>query len=142
MNMQEANKALVHRLYNTLMAQGDVDAAHQILADDFIDHDVPGLGEGGREALIQAVLGVRACCPDIKPTLSQILAENDLVSVRVIAHGTHTGVPFPPGIPATGNSLEWKEMHIFRCTQGKIVEHWGIFDMLSIMQQLGAIPGN
>lgn len=141
MNTHETNKALVHRLYNTLMAQGDVDAAHEILAEDFVDHDVPGLGEGNREALIMAVQGVRACCPDIKPTLYQTLAEDDLVSVRVIARGTHTGAPFPPGIPAAGKSLEWKEVHIFRCKADKIVEHWGVFDMLGIMQQLGAVAG-
>ena len=141
MNTPQANKELVHRLYNTLMAEGDVAAAHEILAAGYVDHDIPGLGEGGRAELIQAVQGVRAAFPDIKPTLPQTLAEGDLVSVRVIARGTHTGAPFPPGIPATGKSMEWKEIHIFRCQDGQIVEHWGVFDMLGILQQLGAIPG-
>ena len=140
MNTTQANKDLVHRLYNTLMAEGDVTAAQEILATGYVDHDIPGLGEGGRAELIQAVQGVRAAFPDIKPTLPQTLAEGDLVSVRVIARGTHTGAPFPPGIPASGKSITWKEIHIFRCQDGQIVEHWGVFDMLGILQQLGAIP--
>jgi steroid delta-isomerase-like uncharacterized protein len=135
----QANKELVHRLYNTLMANGDVDAANEILAADYVDHDLPGIGEGGKAELIQLVQGVRASFPDIKPSLYETLAEGELVSVRVIARGTHTGAPFPPGIPATGKAMEWKEIHIFRCQAGQIVEHWGVFDMLSILQQLGAI---
>lgn len=94
-----------------------------------------------RAELIQAVQGVRAALPDIKPTLPQTVVEGDLVSVRVVAQGTHTGAPFPPGIPASGKSITWKEVHIFRCQDGQIVEHWGVFDMLGILQQLGAIPG-
>jgi hypothetical protein len=27
------------------------------------------------------------------------------------AHGSHTGAPLPPGIPATGKSITWKECH-------------------------------
>jgi hypothetical protein len=36
--------------------------------------------------------------------------------------------------------MDWKEIHIFRCLDGQIAEHWGVFDMLSILQQLAAIP--
>jgi hypothetical protein len=31
-------------------------------------------------------------------------------------------------------------LHIFRCAGGRIAEHWGVFDMLGILQQLGAVP--
>jgi predicted ester cyclase len=109
------NTELIRRLYGGLMAKGDTAVADEVLA-------------------------VRAAFPDIAPTLGPILAEADLVAVRVEAHGTHTGAPFPPGIPATGKSITWKEVHIFRCAGGRIAEHWGVFDMLGILQQLGAIP--
>jgi hypothetical protein len=36
--------------------------------------------------------------------------------------------------------MRWKELHIFRCRDGQIVEHRGVFDLLSILQQLGALP--
>jgi predicted ester cyclase len=134
------NMELVRRLYRGLMAGGDSAVAEEVLADDYVDHDIPGVGEGGRQELVAAVLAVRDAFPDIAPTLGPILAEADLVAVRVEAHGTHTGAPFPPGIPATGKSITWKEVHIFRCAGGRIAEHWGVFDMLGILQQLGAIP--
>ncbi len=69
-----------------------------------------------------------------------MIAECDLVAVRVEARGTHTGAPFPPGIPATGTSMTWKEVHVFRCAGGRTAEHWGVFDMPGNLQQLGAIP--
>ena len=137
---QEANKELVRRLYGTLHAQGDTAAADEILAEDYVDHDIPGYpGDGTREHLKAAVIGVRASFPDVKPELLETLAEGDLVSVRVEAGGSHTGEPFI-GIPASGKTINWKEIHIFACRNGKIVEHRGVFDMLGIMQQLGAIP--
>ncbi len=135
----EANKQLVRRLYDVLHANGDVEAARAIVAPDYIDHDLPGLGSGGREELIQVVLGARAAFPDIQPELYELLAEGDLVAVRVEAAGTHTGAPFS-GIPAAGARMRWKELHLFRCRDGQIVEHRGVFDMLSILQQLGALP--
>jgi predicted ester cyclase len=140
MTTADGNKNLVRRLYSGLMAKGDTAVADEVLAEDYLDHDIPGVGEGGRQELVAAVLGVRAAFPDIAPTLGPILAEGDLVAVRVEARGSHTGAPFPPAIPATGKSITWKEVHDFRCAGGRIAEHWGMFDMLGILQQLGAIP--
>jgi predicted ester cyclase len=136
----EANKALVRRLYERLMANGDVGAAGEIVADDYVDHSLPGNIEGGRTELIGVVQAVRAAIPDIAPTVDQAVAEGDLVAVRVTARGHHTGTPFPPGIPAAGAAIEWREQHIFRIADGRVAEHWGVFDNLAILQQLGAFP--
>ena len=136
----EPNKALVRRLYERLMANGDVAAAEEILDDGYIDHSLPGNVEGGRADLIGVVQAVRAAIPDIAPVIEQAVAEGDLVAVRITARGRHTGAPFPPGIPAAGRPIEWCEQHIFRVTDGRIVEHYGVFDNLSILQQLGAVP--
>jgi predicted ester cyclase len=135
----ERNKELVRELYGTLMAKGDTDAADRILAQDYVDHDIPGPFPGTREGLKQAVLSVRAAFPDAIPELYELVAEDDLVAVRVEASGTHTGEPFL-GVPATGASIRWKELHLFRCREGRIVEHRGVFDLFAIMQQLGVVP--
>jgi predicted ester cyclase len=44
------------------------------------------------------------------------------------------------GIPATGKSAVWTEMHLCRMNGGKLVEHWVNADQLGLLQQLGGIP--
>ena len=136
----EDNKLLVRRLYDRLMANGDVDTAVEIVDDGYVDHSLPGNAKGGRAELIGVVQAVRAAIPDIAPVVDLAVAEGDLIAVRVTARGHHTGAPFPPGIPAAGLAIEWREQHIFRVAGNRIVEHWGVFDNLSILQQLGAVP--
>ena len=137
----DSNKDLVRRLYATLHGGGDTASAREIVSADYVDHDLPGIGEGGRDELFALVAGVRAAVPDVQPTVVQAVAEGDLVAARVVAQGTHTGTPFPPGIPAAGARLRWQECHIYRIADGRIVEHWGVNDMLGILTQLGAVPG-
>jgi predicted ester cyclase len=136
----DPNKDLVRRLYDRLMGNGDIAAAETIVAEDYLDHSLPGNVEGGRAELFGLVKAVRAAIPDIAPVVDLAVAEADLVAVRVTARGHHTGEPFPPGIPAAGAAVEWREQHIFRVADGRIAEHWGVFDNLSILQQLGAMP--
>jgi steroid delta-isomerase-like uncharacterized protein len=136
----DANKELVRRLYERLMANGDVAAAEEIIDEGYVDHSLPGNVEGGRAELIGVVQAVRAAVPDIAPVVDSAVADDDLVAVRITARGHHTGAPFPPGIPAAGQAIEWREQHMFRIADGRILEHWGVFDNLSILQQLGAVP--
>ena len=126
---------LVRELYGRLMAQGDAAAGRELLAADYLDHDIPGVGPGGREALIDAVMKVRAAFPDIRPVLHETLADMDLVAVRVVAQGHHSGSDFM-GEPATGRPIVWNELHVFRHDDHQIREHWGVFDLMGIMLQL------
>ena len=45
------------------------------------------------------------------------------------------------GMPATGKSFDGQLIDIMRFTEdGLVVEHWGVVDMLTMMQQLGVVP--
>jgi hypothetical protein len=45
-------------------------------------------------------------------------------------------------MPATGKSVDVEVIDIIRFEDdGLAHEHWGVFDALKMMQQLGAIPG-
>lgn len=59
-----------------------------------MDDDIPGIGKGGRNELINSVLAVRAAFPDISPELYGLVGEEDWVALRVEAGGKHTGDPF------------------------------------------------
>lgn len=132
------NSDTVRLLYQELMGNGDVERGRELLAEGYVDHDIPGVGEGGRDQLIDAVLAVRAAFPDIAPALDQVLVDGSFVAVRVQARGRHSGTPFM-GVPPSGREILWREQHVFRCEEGRIAEHWGVFDVHAILVQLGAI---
>jgi steroid delta-isomerase-like uncharacterized protein len=67
-----------------------------------------------------------------------LIVEGDKVVMRFTVAGTHKGPLM--GIPATGKSYKAPGISVFRLANGKIVEHWGVFDQLSVMQQLGLVP--
>jgi len=45
------------------------------------------------------------------------------------------------GVPATGNSIEVAAIDRVRVRDGRMVEHWGVMDVMTMMQQLGVVPG-
>jgi predicted ester cyclase len=45
------------------------------------------------------------------------------------------------GVPPTGKRVEVQLIDIMRFDDAGLVrEHWGVVDMLSLMQQIGAVP--
>lgn len=41
------------------------------------------------------------------------------------------------GMPASGKSATWSEVHITRFENGKAVERWAVVDQLGMLAQLG-----
>jgi predicted ester cyclase len=79
-----------------------------------------------------------AAFPDIHFRVDDLLAEGDLVAARVTVTGTHQGEFM--GIPATGRSVEVDVMDFVSYRDGKGTAHWGVSDMVSLLQQLGVMP--
>ena len=78
---------------------------------------------------------LRAAFPDLHYTVDDVVAEGDKVVQRVTGSGTMHGPLF--GMPATGRSASWSEIHVSRFDGGKVVEHWSVTDQLGMLQQLG-----
>jgi steroid delta-isomerase-like uncharacterized protein len=135
----EENKAVVRR-FNELVEEywrtGDADAFDEVVASDLVHH-APGLPPD-REGMKQDLPMFRAAFPDMRLTVEDMIAEGDKVADRVTVRGTHEGELM--GIPATGKQVEFTETHIARIADGTIVERWGEWDVLGMMQQIGAVP--
>jgi len=76
--------------------------------------------------------------PDLHITVEDLIAEDDKVVGRNTVTGTHRGEYM--GLPPTGKTVAYDEIFIFRCTDGRIAETWGVVDVISQMKQLGLIP--
>ena len=67
-----------------------------------------------------------------------VLASGDKVVARVRATGTHEGELM--GMPGTGKSVDVQLIDIMRFDEdGLVAEHWGVVDVLAMMQQLGVV---
>ena len=132
------HEATMRRLYE-LISAGDIDGFGDHLAEAFVDHDeTPGF-EPSKEGVQQLFHMYRAAFPDLRMETVAVLASGDEVVARVRATGTHQGEFM--GMPATGKSIEVQVIDIMRFgDDGLVHEHWGLFDALGMMQQLGAIP--
>jgi steroid delta-isomerase-like uncharacterized protein len=128
----------MRRLYELLSA-GDIDGFGDLLAEDFVEHEeTPGL-EPTKEGVKQLFRMYRAGFPDLRMEAQDILVSGDKVVARVRGTGTHQGEFM--GMPATGKSVDVQLIDIIRFgDDGLAREHWGVFDALAMMQQLGAIP--
>lgn len=67
-----------------------------------------------------------------------LFAEGDEVVLRCVLVGTHTGDLM--GVPATGRNVSVPGIVIYRVADGRIVQFWAQADMLSLLQQIGALP--
>lgn len=129
----EANKALVLRAHSEVWSGGDMAAADEIYAVEFVGHWTGRPDTHGREEFKAFVADARARFPDRNETVEQVVAEGDLVVTRFISRGTFEGEP------SHGKEVIMPEIAIHRIVDGKIVEQWTVADILSMRQQLGTL---
>ncbi len=75
--------------------------------------------------------------PDYQTMIDDLIAEGDKVVARITMSGTNTGSFM--GMPPTGKHVSFTGIYIARIANGKIVEHWGEEDGVSLLQQLGVL---
>ena len=86
-----------------------------------------------------SIIGMmRSGFPDIQWTLEEIVSEGDKLAARFVMNGTHKGAFF--GVPSTGKEIKVRASNFYKFSNGQIVEEYGQPDMLSLLQQIGAIP--
>jgi len=135
------HKDLARRFFKEVFDNGNLDAIDDLLVKDAVDHEKPPPGltmKPGRE-------GVKQLCKvyvdAFKPMTTQIhdiYQDGDTVITRTTYTGTHSGTFV--GIPATGKSFSVEGIDILRCEGDKLAEHWGEFDAVGMLTQLGVIP--
>ncbi len=137
--MSEQDKQIVRRVPFEAINQVDFDVIDEVVSPDFVEHTRLLASYGtDREAFKRFIRDFRSAHSQLRYTLDRQISKGDLVVQQLTATGTLQREFL--GIPVTGRSATWQEMHIARVAGGKIVEHWGLVDMLGAMQQLGALP--
>ena len=134
----ETNKIANRRFYEEVINQKKLAVVDEVAGPNYISHGFPAGLPPGREGLKLFVGAFHAAFPDGHLTIDQMIAEGDTVATRLTFHGTHTR-EFQ-GIAPTGKKVTMPALDMARYEGGKLVEHWGGPDQMSLLQQLGMIP--
>ena len=133
----EENKAIVLKAFEAA-EKSDLAVLNELVAPDYVNHTRP---LHGRKEYIQWLIGHFKTFPDFHVTLEDVIAEGDLVCIRMTVTGTHTGEH--RDIAPTGQKMKVRSVQIYRIVDGKVVEGWTDFnfyiDQLNFMKKGGII---
>ncbi len=133
------------------VARGLVDAFNRsdwegcratLAADSLYDEVGTSRRLQGVAQIIECLQGWKGAMPDVKGTVNNALATGNTAVLEVTWQGTHSGpLPGPSGtVAATGKQQTTRSGWLLNFDGDRIKESRHYFDMLSFMQQLGALP--
>ena len=136
MSAQE-NKAIIRRLIEEGYNKDNMDVIEELVAQNVINHSAVPERQHGIESFKHVNRWVRAAFSDAHYQIDHMIAEGDMVAVRITASGTNDG-EFR-GNPPTGKRFSADHVHWHRLADGKLVERWAVRDDLGAAQQLGLL---
>jgi serine phosphatase RsbU (regulator of sigma subunit)/predicted ester cyclase len=118
----EENKALVRRFLEA-HAKGDLNTLEEMLAPDFVDHNlIPGQ-QPGREGYLRAFTEYHAAYSHTRYVIEKQVAEGEEVVTTFAVSATHDRGEWM-GLVPTGKEFEALLILIHRIMGGKIAEEW------------------
>jgi predicted SnoaL-like aldol condensation-catalyzing enzyme len=113
------NKTALQRIFDEVINQNNLDLADELYSEEHELHpEVPGVTRGP-EGMKRAFAGLHEEFPDIQVEIESVVAEGDMVAVRVTFSGTHA---------PTSERATWPEMVFTRFSEGKAAESWEVTD--------------
>jgi predicted ester cyclase len=127
-------KTAARRVLEEVFPADDEAALAEMISDDFVNHEAPAGTPPGRASVTHYMHLLASAFSGQRWTVHRVLADGDTAVVYCTHSGRHTGDFF--GLPATGHSFAYKQIHIIRFAGGKGVEHWAVRDDVALMRQL------
>ena len=136
--MGESNAQVFRRVMDECFGRGDLAAVDRYFREDFQEHEPVSGPQTGREGVKQIIRVMRGAFPDLGATIEDLSEVGDKLWARVRFSGTNTGELM--GAPATGKRASFEAIDCVRFVDSRLAEHWGVVDMLGLLQQLGHVP--
>jgi len=134
----EAAKAVVRRNTEEVQGGGNYALFDELFSDDFLDHTPQPNCTPDKAGALGLYKTLRTAFPDFHADIHWQRVDGDVVTTFKTYHGTHRGAMF--GIAPTGRKIHFETVDAMRVQDGKITEHWGVANLFSLLQQLGAWP--
>jgi len=135
MSISDAAKSVVRRNTEEVQGQGKFEVFDQLFADDFVDHTTQPGTTPDKAGVRKLYTYLRQAFPDFHAEIHWQLADGDCVTTFKTYHGTHEG-PYL-GITPTHPKIQFETVDVMRVQNGKITDHWGVANLLSLMRQIG-----
>ena len=113
------NKAAQRRIIDEVINRKDLDLADELFSEEHELHPEASGVTRGPEGMKRAFAGLHEEFPDIRVEIESMVAEGDMVAVRLTFSGTHA---------PTGERAMWPETVFARFSRGKAVESWELAD--------------
>ena len=96
----------------------------------------------GADPMVEAYQGWKRALPDGKGAIKHAFASGNSVAIELVWEGTHTGPMVGPSgtIPPSGKPISVPGAQLITIEGGKIKELQQYFDLMTVLQQLGAMP--
>ena len=135
--LTDAAKAVVRRNTEEVQSRGNFEVFEELFADDFVDHTPqPGMTPN-KDGVRDLYHRLRVAFPDFRADIHWQAADGELVTTYKTYYGTHQGMFL--GVAPTGRKIHFETVDVMRVRNGKITDHWGVANLFSLMQQLGAL---
>ena len=141
---EQDNIRVVEKLFEALNNH-DLNQAKPFEANDY-KFEAPGM-PGAMDASQSRAYnqGFIDAFPDLHFDLKQKVAQGDYVVINWVASGTHKGgLRTPKGdiVPPTGKKGEVPGSTTYLVKNGKASHGWTFWDMVTLLTQLGLMPGS
>lgn len=132
------NKALAQQFQQAINAH-NIPAAMALVDDQLVDHSAPLGTPPGKQWLNNFYLMILGAFPDLVMNLETISADGDMVVLHAILEGTNNGSFL--GMPPTGHPMKTYMVEVFRVQNGKFVEHYQWYDIMTVMRSFQSPTG-
>jgi steroid delta-isomerase-like uncharacterized protein len=122
---------------------GDFDRFRSLLADDSYEEELATQRRlEGADAQIEAARGWKEAFPDGRGTLERACVDGKTVTLEITWEGTQTGsMRTPDGgeLPPSNRRATVRACQVIEIEDGKITATHHYFDLMTILQQIGAM---
>lgn len=118
----EATGEIIERLFREVYNGQAFDQAAEFFAADYVNHQ-PGAAPGVA-GLRQWASTMLTMFPDLTGTIEHMVTQNDRAMVFVRWRGH---------LAATGKELDSQTANLYRVRDGRIAEHWSVFDYSALV---------
>jgi predicted ester cyclase len=132
------NKKVLLRFQKEVFNGADwsIENLRRHLTEDFVDHAAMVGDPPGFEGVQMRFSAWASAFEQAEEENIEMVGENDILAVLYDLHANHTGDFM--GVPATNREVVVPGIEFVRIRDGKIAEHWGIYDFITTAEEIGA----